>query len=356
MITKKTMIACACAVLLVTLCIVSYAFTAKEVKKNFGRGSYPERRFSASWWYDHYQEEHPRVAVQFQSGKNTLNGWVYCPANSRGLIVFAHGIGGGHETYINLLMQLLARGWCVFAYDATGSCTSEGDGTVGLAQSALDLHRALCFVEQDEALSRLPLFVLGHSWGGYAAAAVLNFNHDIQGCVSLAGYSKPFAELAEQCDLKFGKAGILLHPFLWLYNKVLFGRYASLSAVTGAEKAACPVLICHGTEDETISFNGASIISQRNKMSSPLVEYHVFSESGRNGHNSFFYTEEYRAYKDDVLVPRQEEVFASYGKDTVVPDSVREAFYASIDKELYNGTSPELVNLIDGFFSRCLGE
>ena len=91
-------------------------------------------------------------------------------------------------------------------------------------------------------------------------------------------------------------------------------------------------------------------------MSSPLVEYHVFSESGRNGHNSFFYTEEYRAYKEDVLVPRQEEVVASYGKDTVVPDSVREAFYASIDKELYNGTSPELVNLIDGFFSRCLGE
>ena len=31
----------------------------------------------------------------------------------------------------------------MFAYDCTGSHASEGKGTVGLAQSVLDLHAAL---------------------------------------------------------------------------------------------------------------------------------------------------------------------------------------------------------------------
>ena len=48
--------------------------------------------------------------------------------------------------------------------------SSGGSGTRGLAQSALDLDAALTRAEQED----LPILLFGHSWGGYAAAAVLS--------------------------------------------------------------------------------------------------------------------------------------------------------------------------------------
>lgn len=35
------------------------------------------------------------------SGENTLRGYIYGENNDKGLIVVSHGIGGGHEGYIN---------------------------------------------------------------------------------------------------------------------------------------------------------------------------------------------------------------------------------------------------------------
>ena len=48
---------------------------------------------------------------------------------------------------------MVDHGWRVLAYDATGSCESEGEGTVGLVQSALDLDAALTYVENNASLS-----------------------------------------------------------------------------------------------------------------------------------------------------------------------------------------------------------
>ena len=342
-----------CSVLglvLVLLC-VTYAITAHELNKSFERASYPEKRFSASYTYEDYAQGHPRTAVTFKSGKNTLNGWIYCPQNTKGLIVFAHGIGCGNETYMNLLMPLTDCGWCVFAYDATGSCTSEGKGTMGLPQSALDLHNALLFVESDPQLSSMPLFVLGHSWGGFAVTAVQNFDHDIKACVSLSGYAEPYEELCEGCDRMVGSAGPLLHPFVWLWNKLRFGKYANLSAVEGINKSGIPVLVVHGNDDETISYEGSSIISKKEKITNPNVEYYVFSDPRFNGHSSYFNTPEYVEYKKTILEPRQQELYAQYGTENI-PDDVREEFYALVDKTIYNGLNEELFSLIDGFFTK----
>ncbi|MCR4645294.1 MAG: alpha/beta hydrolase, partial [Oscillospiraceae bacterium] len=127
------------AVLLGIFLILCLA-TIGIMRINFGRGEYPDRRYYSFYWFDpDYSDTHTRENVQFTSGKNTLQGYIYGLDNldtdaAKGLIVFAHGIGAGHENYINQLMWFADRGWVVFAYDATGSCTSEGSGTVGLVQ------------------------------------------------------------------------------------------------------------------------------------------------------------------------------------------------------------------------------
>lgn len=349
--SKKRAILIFIALFIVISIVVGYVITCVEMNKNFGRGDYPEKRFAATYFYDHYENDYPRQEVSFLSGENTLKGYIYGGSNDKGLIVFAHGIGGGHEYYLKLLTKLVDDGWRIFAYDATGSGNSEGEGSKGLAQSVIDLDLALDFTESDPELGKMDTYVLGHSWGGYAAAAVLNFDHDIKGCVSMSGYNTPYEQLAESCDSMFGKASFLLYPFIWTYNKMKFGKDSSWSAVDGINKTDIPVLVIHGSNDEIIGFENSAIIAHKDEITNPNVEYKVFSEEGRNGHNTYFYTPEYKEYKEKVLTPKSEALKEKYGSD--IPDDELEEYYSSIDKELYNGFNQEIIDLIDVFFTKC---
>ena len=339
------------AVLLIISFAVGYYITASEMKKNFGRGDYPDPKITLTWFYDHYENDYPREEVSFRSGENTLKGFLYGMDNKKGLIVFAHGIGGGHEFYLGIITRLVDCGWSVFAYDCTGSGYSEGDGTNGLAQSVIDLDKALDFAESDSRTKDMDKYVLGHSWGGYAAAAILNFDHDVKASISMSGYNTPFAELAETCDDSYGKAGKLLYPLVWLYNKVEFGRDSSWSAADGINKSGIPVLVIHGENDEVIKYNGASVIAQRDKITNPKAEFHTISEEGRSGHSSIFYTAEYAEYREKVYQPMVRELNEKYNNDIPYDELVK--LCESIDDELYNGFDPGLIQLIDEFYEKA---
>ncbi|MBP5579702.1 MAG: alpha/beta fold hydrolase [Ruminococcus sp.] len=339
------------AIFLIVSFIIGYIITANEMKKNFGRGEYPDKNLTATWFYDHYENDYPREEVSFRSGDNTLKGFLYGMGGKKGLIVFAHGIGSGHEFYLGLITRLVDLDWSVFAYDCTGSGYSDGEGTKGLAQSLIDLDKALSFTESDSRTKDMDKYVLGHSWGGYAAAAVLNFDHDIKACISMSGYNTPFAELAENCDGSYGMAAKLLYPLVWTYNKVTFGKNSSWSAVDGINKSGIPVLVIHGDNDDVIKYNGASIIAQRDRITNPKAEFYTFSEEKRNGHNSYFNTTEYTEYKENTIIPVQDELNTKYNND--VPYDERVKFYKSIDGELYNGFNPEVISLINSFFEKA---
>ena len=70
------------AIFLIVSFIIGYIITANEMKKNFGRGEYPDKNLTATWFYDHYENDYPREEVSFRSGDNTLKGFLY-------------GMGGG---------------------------------------------------------------------------------------------------------------------------------------------------------------------------------------------------------------------------------------------------------------------
>ena len=332
-------------------CVVGYIITCVEMNKNFGRGDYPDRRYTAKYFYDHYENDYPRREISFMSGENELKGFIYGADNKRGLIVFAHGIGSGHEFYLKLLLSLVDRGWCVLAYDATGSGYSEGEGTMGLPQSVIDLDCALDYVESTPELKDLGIYVMGHSWGGYAAAAVLNFDHEIKGCVTMSGYNTPFEMLKDSCDDMMGKGGFLLYPFVWTYNKAKFGKNSSWSAVDGINKSGIPVLIIHGEEDDFIRISGAALYGHKDEITNPKAEFRLFSEEGRNGHNTYFYTSEFTEYDEKVLAPKREALYEKYGNN--IPSDECEKFWSSVDAELYNEFNPELIELVDLFFGKC---
>ena len=141
--------------------------------------------------------------VFFPSDKGQLlRGAVYTCGRSEapaGLVVFAHGMGGGHLSYMTEIHTFAAAGFAVLAYDNTGTCASDGKKLVSFYQAVRDLRCALAFVRERENLSRLPVVLAGHSWGGYAVCQSLAYaGGTISGVVSL---SAPESVSRTICDM-----------------------------------------------------------------------------------------------------------------------------------------------------------
>jgi len=220
----------------------------------------------------------------FYSGQNRLTAYIFGEDNYNGLIVIAHGLGGGAVSYLREIIFFVDNGWRVFAFDKTGSHHSEGSGTRGLPQSAIDLNAALNYIANQDL--GLPIMLYGHSWGGFAVTAVLNFDdHDINAVVSLAGFADPLGMLHEGARLMIGPVGNIAYPFLWMYQWMLFGPYANLSAIDGINSGTVPVKIIHGREDNVVSYHSAGIIAHRERIGNPNAVFVSRYYPHHSGHN-----------------------------------------------------------------------
>lgn len=320
--------------------------------EQFGRFERPEPGTTAELHHLDLAGSYPLELVSFYSRQNRLQGYLYRTQNSPGLIVVAHGLGGGADSYIPHIRYFLDQGWSVFAYDATGSYDSEGKGVGGFPQALVDLDAALNYVESRSDLAQLPILLFGHSWGGYAVANILHFDHAVSGVVSIAGPSSALEIMMEQGVQMMGAAVMATQrPFLWLYQWLVYGKTAALNAVPALQQAQVPVLIIHGTGDNVVSFSGSGIISKRAKITNPLVQFLALDEEGRNGHNNIFWSHECIAYVSGLN--RELRALAEqYGGE--LPIEVKRQFFSQVDRERANELNMELMERINSFFLSCL--
>ena len=322
------------------------------MRANFGRGEYKSYPVP-EYLYNHYQAAYPRRNVSFYSGKNRLQGYIFGEENTKGLVVFAHGINSGHESYIQEILWMVDRGWRVFAYDATGSCTSEGIGTTGLVQSALDLHAALTYVESDETLKDLPKCLMGHSWGGYAVAAGLYFDHKVKASASIAGYSDGIQMMMRFAGATMGKATALLRPFAYLEHIILFGKYAGLTAVDGINRSNVPVMLVHGTGDELVRYDITGIVAHKDEITNPNVIIYPMSDARQDGHTSIFHNEKSVAEIARVNASLA-ELQQKYGDN--IPKEERQRILDGADLDLYNLPNDKLLEDINAFFEKAIAQ
>ena len=185
-----------------------------------------------------------------------LAGYKYYKENNskaKGVIVIAHGMGcGGQNAFMEVADAFTSAGYLVFSYDATGNGTSEGDGIGGLPQGVADIDYALNFVKKQPEYQGLPIMLFGHSWGAYSVCAVLNFHSDIDAVISVAGFNQSSDLLEQQGEKYTGAAVNLLLPYVKGYERLLFGKYASATAMGGFEKTDTRIMVMHSKDDVTV--------------------------------------------------------------------------------------------------------
>ncbi len=119
-----------------------------------------------------------------------LSGKLYSYADpiEKRVVIFDHGFGGGHTSYMKEIEMLCRRGYLVLAYDHTGCMESGGDTPNGMAQSLCDLNDCLNAVKSDERFADYDISVMGHSWGGFSTLNISALHPEITHIVVLSGF------------------------------------------------------------------------------------------------------------------------------------------------------------------------
>lgn len=270
-----------------------------------------------------------RVLFQTKQG-HTLVGYKYRMEQveaPRGVMVFAHGFGGGsHCIYMPLIAYMAEHGYAVFSYDITGNHESEGKYIGGFPQGIIDLDYALRYVKKDADYQGLPVFLMGHSWGGYSVGNVLNFHTDIQGAVLFAGIDSSAALLRQEGRNKAGKYGDLLIPFVRVYEWAKYGKYALTTASEGIEAAKdAQVLVVHSKDDKTVLQENGYDLFYKDHSGKERVHFVLY---GSRGHSQLFYPVEtiknrrhyeaaYSRYLSENKLSDSNEIHAAFRKEFI---------------------------------------
>lgn len=140
------------------------------------------------------------------------------------LVIFEHGIGGGHRSYMREIELLCRHGYSVLAYDHTGCWRSGGSDTGGLCHSLCDLNDCIEAVAHDRRFAGCDISVMGHSHGGFSALNIYAWQPRVSHIVALCGflsvelmakttfpgllcgYRRPIIELERQRNPKYSAA------------------------------------------------------------------------------------------------------------------------------------------------------
>lgn len=191
----------------------------------------------------------------FTSNKGQeLAGYLYSVGeDQKGIVIIAHGFGGGHNSYMDAANYFAQNGYFIFAYDATGCENSQGEGVGGVPQGVIDLDYAISFVEANEDIPELPIVLFGHSWGAYSVSAVLTYHPEVKGVIACAGFNRSSDMFESGGKSQAGAILYAMTPFIRAHEQAKYGEYASNTAMDGFAKAEnTSVMIVHSADDGVI--------------------------------------------------------------------------------------------------------
>lgn len=222
---------------------------------------------------------------------NNLVGYMYYypSVSQKGVIVLSHGYGGGGQrTYMDCTNYLCKHGFYVFAYDATGNDESDGTGIGGFPQGIIDINHAIEYVENLENYGKLPLFLFGHSWGGYNSANALYYHPEVKAIVSLAGFNNSTDMIKDHGYQYGGASAENMIPYVSNKEQQMFGKYADAKAMRAFANSTSGVFVIQSYDDPVVLFESGYKIYHETYKDDPRFKFILYEN---RGHNTLYYNE-----------------------------------------------------------------
>jgi pimeloyl-ACP methyl ester carboxylesterase len=221
-----------------------------------------------------------------------LFGWLLPMPGADRTVVVLHGWGSNSEQMLPVAAPLRQAGLNVLLCDARNHGQSDSDTFSSLPRFAEDLGQAIAWLKRHHPGRAEQIAVLGHSLGAGAALFEASRHRDIAAVISIAAFAHP-AEVTK----RYLRRLRLPHPITVLvirYVEWLIGyRFAAIAPINTVCRTACPVLLVHGRDDQTVPVEDARRIAAQCRA--PHVR---LLEIAGAGHDS---TEQIQPYAGELL-------------------------------------------------------
>lgn len=236
------------------------------------------------------------------------------------IVVFDHGMGGGHRSYMKEIERLASFGYTVLAYDHTGCMESEGEHIGGFSQSLADLDHLLLSLKLDPKYANASVSVVGHSWGGFSTLNISALHPHISHVVAISGFTSVKRILRQYLA---GPLRLYV-PAILRMEREANGTYADFDAVESLKSSSAKALIIHSPDDKAVSFKG-HFLRLKKKLANRAADTFFLSPQGK-GHNPN-YTEDAVKYKDEFVA----KLSAFYKSEDTKDAETRARFKSQFD-------------------------
>ena len=182
-----------------------------------------------------------------------LKGYFYYPDNEIDgrIVIFEHGMGSGHRSYMREIVMLVRHGYRVFTYDRTGCASSAGKSIMGLSASINDFDHAMRALKVHEKYGKYDFSVVGHSWGGLSTMNAPYYHPEISHIVAISGAISLTALLEQELS------GFMKHYVADAYEveREYNGDYVFANAEHSLKNSDVKALIIHSVDDPVVSFD-----------------------------------------------------------------------------------------------------
>ena len=213
------------------------------------------------------------------SAGHTLQGYIYRYENPipNKLVVFDHGLGGGHRAYMKEIEKLCRHGYVVFSYDHTGCMESGGESTNGMAQSLCDLNDCLNAIKNDERFNGFDISVTGHSWGGFSTLNISALHPEVSRIVVLSGY----VSVEEIIKTFFPEAMKGYRKAVMNIEREANPKFVDYNAIESLKNSNVKALLIYSEDDPLVKRNHYDIL--KNELSDKdNISFMLVSNKGHN--------------------------------------------------------------------------
>jgi len=277
--------------LLVIVIIIVVALSAVHI------GFRAPRRIGSNSPAD-YGLGHEEVHIRTPAGKRLFAWWLPVAEIAPTLIIL-HGWGGNSALMLPLALPMHRAGLNVLLLDARNHGRSDSASFSSLPRFAEDAGVAVEWVKAHSRDPRKRVALLGHSVGAGAVLLEASRRDDIAAVISIAAFAHPEWMMRRYLD-RFRMPGFCKSWVLRYVEWLIGHRYSEIAPMNTACRVQCPVLLVHGTADETVPVTDAQAI--RNNCPGEKPEL-LLIEGG--GHDSVDEVER----NGDLLVAFLEKAF-----------------------------------------------
>lgn len=254
------------------------------------------------------------------SFNQTLNGnfYYYGEIKKDRLVIFEHGMGGGHRSYMKEIELLARHGFTVLGYDHTGCMTSGGEHIVGFAQSVCDLDYCINSLKNTE-FGDAAISVVGHSWGGYSTLNIGALHPEVTHLVAISAFIS-----VEAMVTRFFPGVLKKYiPAVLEYERQNNPKYVDLNAADSLSKTKAKLLVIHSADDDTVKSKYHFEVLKNRLSTRENTEFMLLQ--GKN-HNPNF-TVDAVAYKDKFF----KDLTAKIKNNEFTTEESKAKFKASYD-------------------------